>query len=753
MSTDLSEFEDSFFEEAAEHVAAMETELLVLEEQPENPEPLQRVFRAAHTIKGGSGMFGFTAVVDFTHRMEALLDELRNARIGVTKAIIDLLLEATDGVKGLLHAAQRKEFLDAHHLHDVTTRLEAYLTGAIETGSPDSPVVLEAEEERVASKTALPLIYDIAWTPPADLFRRGLDPLPLLRELAGLGAIRHIEVDASRLPDLTQLDPETCYLSWTLQLETAHPLAEIEAVFEFVRDEGHLTICARAVAASDAAVADATQAPQRLGEILVEEGVISTETLTATLAQQKPLGALLVEQGVAQPAQIDQALQKQTQQSAAASASRPEAASIRVETPKIDKVINLVGELVITQAMISDLGTDFDMRNVSVLQERIAQLEQNTRELQDHVMSIRMMPIGTVFHRFPRLVRDLAATTHKKIKLLLSGEETELDKTVVESIGDPLTHLIRNAVDHAIEAPDERVAAGKPEQGTVRLNAYHQGGNVLIEIHDDGKGLDRDRILAKARRNGLLAETETPPDDQIWPLIFEPGFSTAEQVTDVSGRGVGMDVVKRNIKALGGTVSITTEAGTGTTFTLKLPLTLAIIEGLTVRVGAEIYIVPLLSVLESIRPQRSWLKTVVGRGEIVDLRGDIVPIARLYQLLCCTPDVTDPVQGLLIVVESDGQHGAILVDEILGQQQVVIKSLEQNFRKIDGIAGATILGSGQAAFILDVRGLLDLAKQGGYELSAQLPHTGGRDACEEDGNTGALSTEEARDALCVGAET
>ena len=615
MSMDLSEFQDGFFEEADEHTAMMEESLLTLEEQPENPEPLQRIFRAAHTIKGGSGMFGFTAVVDFTHRMEALLDELRNERIGVTKAVIDLLLEATDGVKSLLKAAQTKDPVDAQHIHDVTTRLEACLT-----------------EGRAESSPAIPL---------------------------------------------------------------------------------------------EAAAPDAAPGPQRLGEILVADGVISPETLT-------------------------QALHTQQQHGAAASAGRPveslkveraESTSIRVETTKIDKVINLVGELVITQAMISDLGTGFDMSKVPLLQERIAQLEQNTRELQDHVMSIRMMPIGTVFQRFPRLVRDLAASTHKKVKLVVSGEETELDKTVVESIGDPLTHLIRNAVDHAIETPDVRVAAGKPEQGTVRLNAYHQGGNIFIEVQDDGTGLDREKILRKARQQGLLAESETPPDDQLWRLIFEPGFSTAEQVTDVSGRGVGMDVVQRNIKALGGTVSITTERGQGTTFRLKLPLTLAIIEGLTVRVGAEIYIVPLMSILESVRPQRSWLKTVVGRGEIVDLRGDIIPIARLYRLLGCSSEVTDPVQGLLIIVESEGQRGAILVDDILGQQQVVIKSLEQNFRKIAGIAGATILGNGQAAFILDVHGLLELAMQGGY---------GGGDECRGGARE---AREEARDDVRVGAET
>ncbi len=361
--------------------------------------------------------------------------------------------------------------------------------------------------------------------------------------------------------------------------------------------------------------------------------------------------------------------------------------------------------------MLSDLGSRFEMSQISVLLERMAQLERNTREIQERVMGIRMLPIGTAFSRFPRLVRDLSAKAGKKIQLVLSGEETELDKTVIESIGDPLTHLVRNSADHGLEPPEERLDNNKPELGTIRLNAFHEGGNICITVEDDGRGLNRDKILAKAVKQGLIAENEKLSDDQIWPLIFKPGFSTAEKVTDVSGRGVGMDVVKRNIEGLGGTVSIKTALGKGTVFTLKLPLTLAIIEGMTVRVGKDTYIVPLLSILESIQPKADVMKTVVGKGELINVRSIYLPMMRLYDVFCLQPEYTDPTKAILLILETEGERVAVMVDEILGQQQVVIKSLEQNFRKVAGVAGATILGDGTVGFILDVRGLLEMSRQ------------------------------------------
>jgi two-component system chemotaxis sensor kinase CheA len=506
-----------------------------------------------------------------------------------------------------------------------------------------------------------------------------------------------------------------------MKLETVKDRKVVDAVFEFVREDSKLTIEKVELKAEvqknsherSSTLASASEAddPKPLGEILVESGVVSRDTLDKALAQQKRVGEILIEQHAATPQQISQALQKQ-QDSAAHAKKGTDIASIRVDTAKIDKLINLVGELVITQSMLSDLSARFEMSQLAVLLERVAQLERNTREIQERVMGIRMLPIGSAFSRFPRLVRDLSGKSGKKIQLVLSGEETELDKTVIESITDPLTHLVRNSADHGLESPEERLDNNKPELGTIRLNALHEGGNICITVEDDGRGLNRNKILAKAIKQGLIAENDKLSDDQIWPLIFKPGFSTAEKVTDVSGRGVGMDVVKRNIEGLGGTVTIKTVLGKGTIFMLKLPLTLAIIEGMTVRVGKETYIVPLLSILESTQPKAGAIKTVVGKGELINVRGTYLPMIRLYEVFALQPEHTEPTKAILLILETEGERVAVMVDEILGQQQVVIKSMEQNFRKVDGVAGATILGDGTVGFILDVRGLVEIARRG-----------------------------------------
>ncbi|MFN3681859.1 MAG: chemotaxis protein CheA [Nitrospira sp.] len=532
-------------------------------------------------------------------------------------------------------------------------------------------------------------------------------------------------MDTSRLPDLYSINPEICYLSWNLCVDTPASEQDVRATFEFVEEDGKLTITEVPLPdhMPEVPLHDLRPAPtlthleheeaatKPLGSILVESGVISKETLDRALAMQKRVGEILIEQKAVTPEQVEEALQKQRMMEAATQVKKTDPTSIRVDTAKIDKLINLVGELVITQSMLSDLGSRFDMKQLHVLQERIAQLERNTREIQERVMSIRMVPIGMAFSRFPRLVRDLAAKLGKKIQLVLSGEETELDKTVIEAIGDPLTHLVRNAADHGLELPEERLDNNKPETGVIRLNAFHESGNICITVEDDGRGLNRDKILAKAIKQGLVPDGASLSDDQIYALIMKPGFSTAEQVSDLSGRGVGMDVVKRNIEALGGTVSIKTVFGKGTTFTLKLPLTLAIIEGMTIRVGRETYIVPMLSILESIRPKPEAVKTIVGKGELIDVRGTFLPVIRLYEVFNVEPEYRDPLKAILLVVETEGEQVAIMVDEIIGQQQVVIKSMEQNFRKVQGIAGATILGDGTVGFILDVRGLLEMVRQ------------------------------------------
>ena len=720
MSDEFAQFQEAFFEEAAEHLAIVEEGLLALEQHPKDLELLAKIFRSAHSIKGASGMFGFNAVTQFTHKMETLLDLLRNGEKAVSPSIADLLLKSTDCLKTLIEAVKSGVAVD----DEVVQRLAAELASASGAQAPVVP-----QKQSIAAPTQSEhqeRSYLIKWTPPEWLFKRGLDPLQVIKELNGLGELSSVTLDMSRVPDLAEIDPEKCYLSWELQLLTGKDLKTIEAAFEFVREDSTLVIEEREALSAKRETSESGHdtrftnddqraedgAPKPLGAILVESGVVSPAVLEQALSQQKRVGEILVEQKVVTPQQVEQALQKQKQQESAAQTKKTDTASIRVDTAKIDKLINLVGELVITQSMLSDLGARFEIKQLPVLLERVAQLERNTREIQERVMGIRMLPIGTAFSRFPRLVRDLSTKAGKKIQLVLSGEETELDKTVIESIGDPLTHLVRNSADHGLEPPEERLDNNKSEVGTIRLNAFHEGGNICITVEDDGRGLNREKILAKAVKQGLIGENDKLSDDQIWALIFRPGFSTAEKVTDVSGRGVGMDVVKRNIEALGGTVSIKTVTGKGTTFILKLPLTLAIIEGMTVRVGKETYIVPLLSILESIQPKEGTIKTVVGKGELINVRGTYLPMVRMYEVFVLEPEYTNPMKSILLILETEGERVAVMVDEILGQQQVVIKSMEQNFRKVEGIAGATILGDGTVGFILDVRGLLEIARHG-----------------------------------------
>lgn len=706
MSVDFSRFQAAFFEESEEHLQTMEEGLLQLEQRPDDHDLLNRIFRAAHSIKGNSGMFGFTTISDFTHKIENVLDGLRQGRVAVTKPIIDLLLEGTDGLRRLVEAVRIHTPADEAIVGALAERLQACAAAM-----PQGADAGSGSEKPTTRPTFDGLRrFTIRWTPGPTIFQRAIEPLRIMEELGRLGDLNaYIRFD--RLPPLEELDPECSYLSWNCTLVTDHSRAAVEEVFEFVRDDGELTIHDHE-SAQNTTVGAAIGRGARLGEILLEDGVITKEALAHALAQQKRLGEILIEQKAVSPDQVERALAKQRQRADASHGKTAETATIRVDTEKIDKLINLVGELVITQSMLSDLGLRFEPRHLPLLLERLAQLERNTREIQERVMAIRMLPIGATFNRFPRLVRDLAARNGKQVHLSISGEETELDKTVIESISDPLTHLVRNAVDHGLESPEERAAAGKPATGSIRLNAFHEGGNICITVEDDGRGLNREKILEKAATIGLVGPAEQLSDEQVWNLIFQPGFSTADQITDVSGRGVGMDVVKRNIEALGGKVTIQTTPGSGTKFVLTLPLTLAIIDGMIVRVGPESYIIPLVSIVESIQPLPTSVKTIVGKGEVVNVRNTYYPILRLYEVFSIVPECTAPTKAILVILESEGERVAVMVDELLGQRQVVIKSLEQNFRKVDGIAGATIMGDGSVGFILDVRGLIEHTRRG-----------------------------------------
>lgn len=728
MPKDFSKFLQSFFEEVAEHLSVMETGLLTLEKHPDNLEILNKIFRSVHTIKGAGPIFGFDTMTGFAHAVETVLDPLRQKKLAVSRPIIDLLLESCDCLKMLAEAAKNGTVVDENRtVLDLVARLESRLF--------DSTLSLNPAPVPDVPPAGMHKTYRINWTPDGDLFVRALNPLKLLEELSQVGTVTSRVLDLSRLPELSELDPERCWLAWTLTIETDQPIEEIEAIFDLTAPPGGLTITALPSSASDASQtksgtaagnAESAVLALRVNEDKNASGGLSgpasegdtgddeddPRMAEVFFGEKEPprLGDILIEQKLVTPDQLAEALDRQKALSASFKVPKAEA-SMRVDTEKIDKLINLVGELVITQSMLNDLGGRFHANQLSVLQERLAQLERNTREIHERVMSIRMLPISAIFSRFPRLVRDLALKMGKNIQLVLSGEETEIDKTVIEALGDPLTHLIRNSADHGLELPQERLDNNKPELGTIRLNAFHEGGNICITIEDDGRGLNRDKILAKAVKQGLIEENEELTDVQIWSLIFEPGFSTAEKITDISGRGVGMDVVKRNIEAVGGTISIKTAKGKGTTFALKLPLTLAIIDGMTVRVNKEMYIVPLLSIMESIQPKREAVTTIVGKGELVNVRGSYLPMIRLYEIFGLQPQHIDPVKGILLIMETEGERVAVMVDEILGQQQIVIKSIEQNFRKVDGITGAAILGDGTVGFILDVRGLLEIARR------------------------------------------
>ncbi|HEU4531883.1 MAG TPA: chemotaxis protein CheA, partial [Steroidobacteraceae bacterium] len=468
------------------------------------------------------------------------------------------------------------------------------------------------------------------------------------------------------LPDLHELDPEACHLAWHLVLEGEVDRARIEEVFDWVSGAAEITY-------------------QRFPE------EPDTEAAPSTAATAEP--AVATPSSAAAPA-------------AAVPGGKSETNSMRVATEKVDALLNLVGELVITQSMLSRFGERMDASQIDALREGLAQLTRNTRELQESVMQIRMLPISFSFNRFPRLVHDLSRRLGKQVELKLIGEGTELDKTVLEKIGDPLVHLVRNALDHGIESPAVRLAAGKSANGLIELNAHHEGGSIVVEVRDDGSGLNRARILAKARERGLVGANDELSDEQVQNLIFAPGFSTADQVSDVSGRGVGMDVVRRNITDLGGHVQITSVEGRGSTVRIRLPLTLAILDGQLVRCGSEIYIISLVAIVETIQIPRERLSAVAGRTELFRLRDEYLPIVRLHEQFGIEPDSRDPSEGLLVVVESDGTRVGILVDDLLAQQQVVIKSLETNFRQVEGLAGATILGDGTVAPIIDVPGLI-----------------------------------------------
>ena len=688
MSIDMAQFHQVFFEESFEGLDAMESGLLNLDMGDVNVDDINTIFRAAHSIKGGSGTFGFTAVSDFTHVMETLLDEMRDGRRLVTQAAVNVLLGSVDCLREMLHAIQDGRDIDRGRVNHHQQALDQELIGVSPQEEAAGNHAGFVASPPMAAAPAAVSGWSIAFSPHVHLLKTGNEPVRMFRELATLGDLT-VTADLQGLPDLYQLDPEECHLSWKLSLTGAVPEAAVDDIFDWVEedcDQAKQAVWAEQPAPLQAVVPVAAQA--------VAKEPTSDVPMPVSLPVET-VGA-------------DGNDPKKDEVKAAAKGS----SSIRVDTGKIDTLINLGGELVITQSMLTLVGQHCELNKLDQLKNGLTQLERHTRELQESVMNIRMLPISFVFSRFPRLVHDLSSKLGKKVELKLIGEHTEVDKTVVELLSDPLVHLVRNSLDHGIEMPEVRRSAGKPESGTVTLEAYHRGGNIVIEVSDDGKGLDKDKLRAKAIEKGLIEADALLSDKQTYELIFMPGFSTAEKLTDISGRGVGMDVVRRNIQALGGNIEIISTLGKGSTISIHLPLTLAILDGQSVAVGDETYIVPLGAIIESLNVKEDKVNRVVGKGETFQLRGQYLPIVRMHEIFkVTTVKHTKLTEGLLVVVEGQGVRCGLFVDDLLGQQQVVIKSLEANYRRVEGVSGATILGDGSVALILDIPGLVRLANQ------------------------------------------
>ena len=673
----LDEIRKIFEEECIEGLDTMESGLLNLEEGSAGGDVVNDIFRAAHSIKGGSATFGYKKIADFTHLMETLLDLVRNGQKSATPAVVQLLLGCVDCLREMMEAIHSGEY-DEARIADLMRLLEAELP---RDGEPEAapPTVAPAASVAVAPAQG----WRISFRPHEQLLRSGNQPLHILRALSELGDCV-TRSDVSRLPSFESLDPESIYLAWDIDLTGTASLAQVREVFEWVEGECDLSI-------EPLGVPESAPAP-------------ATASVAAVVTP------------VAVPAEPDRraADRRAPAEDRRKKPAAKEAGSIRVGIDKVDNLMNLVGELVITQAMLSQFGRESsEGLDLMGLRDTLEQLSRNTRELQEAVMQVRMLPVSVTFSRFPRLVHDLSAKLGKKIELEISGEQTELDKTVLEKIGDPLVHLIRNSLDHGIEDEATRIAAGKTAHGTIFVSASHESGNIVIRVADDGAGLNSEKILRKAKERGLVAEDEELSRQQVNDLIFMPGFSTADVVSDVSGRGVGMDVVRSNIQEIGGRVDVSSTPGEGSVFQITLPLTLAILDGQLVRVGTQVYVVPLLSIVETVQVDRERLNMITGQSPVYRLRGEAVPVISINRVLRVREEPREGAvserERLLVIVETGRDIVGLAVDELLEQHQVVIKSLENNFTQVPGTLGATILGDGTVSLIVDIAGLVRLS--------------------------------------------
>lgn len=731
MSDGLDKMADIFLEEASDLLEKLEDHLLKLEQSPDDVDTIAAVFRTMHTIKGSAGMFGFNAVSRFTHQAENTFDEVRNGRVAVTSELITLTLNARDHIRNMLSDPNSQEL--AEETESLISQFQVYLlenaldgskpaktetTTSVEKSAPqveekktttakgdevisfNANSVQEVEKPKAPQKTKpeeIPEItYRISFEPDLDVFMNGTKPHALISELSEMGEISIIPFYSS-IPSLKEIDPTKCYMSWDIILTTTKSVNDIQDVFMFLDNSSKIEV---------KKVADSNQdspAPKRLGEILIEKNLVTQDEITAAIGVQKPLGQILTEKKVVSVEDVQAALaeQKHLREQKERKSQEQNSQTIKVNSLKLDRLIDLVGELVTFNARLNQLSGGIHSPTLSTLSE---QGERLILELRDTTMDMRMLPIGTIFSRFRRLVRDLSSETQKNIELVTEGAETELDKTVIEKLNDPLVHLIRNSVDHGVEPPDVRVAKGKAPQGRVTLKAQHAGAFVLITIEDDGAGLDLEKIRKKAIDKGLISPNDELSENQTADLIFMPGFSTADKVTSISGRGVGMDVVKRDIATLGGSVSISTKKGMGTKFTLKIPLTLAIIEGILVKVGDNSYVLPLSNVLECLKFQTSLPESKFC--STAKIREDMVPFIDLRNFFGIKTERPSQ-QQIVMVTDQDSKIG-IVIDRVIGNYQTVIKPLGKLYHNVQGISGATILGDGSVALILDIYKLSDI---------------------------------------------
>ena len=715
---DSDEFISIFLSEANEIVEGLENDLVLLEDNKSDEDLLNKIFRSAHTLKSSAGTVGFTTMSELNHVAENLLEKVRSGKLDVTPTMITVLLEFLDTVKIMLQNIidGKGEADGVNNIESLKAKIKAIADGNEIDASVQAPTTSSAaptvkketqtstqaqaieEPEKKEESSSGSNVFHISMSFKATIFDNGIDPLMFLNDLRDIGTISNLKIDSSNVPPISALeDPYTCYTQFSLDISTNSTLEQVQNIFLFVIDDNDINILDAKVSVQKEDKIETQTEPQ------VAEETKEEKTIEETKSQEEIKEEIKTEQ--AKP-------QTSAAKSQASSSVKVQAPStVRVDTRKLDSLMNLIGELVIAQSRIMQLTQSLDIDNG--LKEAVSSMDRTSRQIQEEVMNIRMMPVGPIFNQFHRYVRDLNLELNKEVKLVLKGETTEIDKNMLEQLSDPLKHIIRNSMDHGIErTKEERIARGKPEFGTITMSAAHQEGHVVIEVSDDGNGLNKERIYNKAIEKGLLSKDGKYSDAEIYRTIFSPGLSTAEKITDISGRGVGMDVVRANVEKMKGKIEIKSEEGKGSTFIIKLPLTLAIIEGITFALGEQIYIMPLISIIEQMKVKNEQIKPFEGRGEMIKIRDEYLPLIRLHKVFEIDTHIEDIDNGIVVVVEAGYRRCAIFVDELLDQQQVVIKSLDSAFSKHSGISGGTILGDGRIALIIDIQGLVNISLQG-----------------------------------------